>query len=194
MARYKSAPTQAFDKLGHEIKEGDIVAFVYNGLGADLRIGKLIQLKLCTRKGVRGLWGFCQIIGVSDKEYEDTQWCLPIKMLKLNEDMLNDVILAKLSTTPGKKENLNMIPMELINRIKQEFKDRGCKVNYRCKDFKQRITIEMIGNNQFISYEISDQNQFKRDAIIEEVFKIVGLHISKNSWARHYPTTIHVNR
>jgi len=181
------------DKLGHEIKEGDTVAFIYHGSGADLKIGKVITLKVCTRNRIKDLWAYCQIIGVDDKEYEGAQWCLPKKMLKLNPDMLDDVMLAKLSTEPGKKENLDMLPMELINKIKQEFKDRGYQANYRCKNFKQYIKVEMVACDWRQPTEVVRRGRAKRDVVIEEVFKSVGLNIEKSKWSSHYSYSIHVN-
>lgn len=180
----KKVITEVLDKLGNPVQVGDTVAFVYHGSGADLKIGKVLELKLSTRKALRAVWAFVQIVGVSENEYEDTQWCLPLKMLKLNDDMLSDVLLAKLSTVnPGRKENIDLLPQERIDEIKLAFAEKGLKVRYRCKDRKQILYID-DPNWKAYRYDRDEARQAQK-VVIEEVCDAIGIPISKNKWSYH---------
>lgn len=196
MSKFKDAPTQAIDKLNNKLAEGDIVAFIYHGSGADLKIGKIVEIKLSKRNGIRGLWAFCQIIGVDDREYEGTQWCLATKMLKLKTDMLNDVMLAKLSSESGKKQNIDLIPKETVNKIKKAFKDRGFMTNYRCRNFRQVIKVSYHDDfEESRRFDITylEKMRSKRTDAIKEVCAQFNIPDPSNKWG-YVSNSIYINQ
>ena len=180
------------DKLGADLKEGDIVAFVYYGGGADLKIGKILNIKQKIRRRIKDNWLYIKIVGVSEKEYEDLQWVQPKNSLKLANEMLNDVLLAKLSqVTPGSGENIDLLSSEKVNEIKEAFLARGAiKVNLRNKDYKQFLRVEFYRG--YLAEHIYHVRQAVIKKLASEVAKECNVPEFKISgW--DYVFTVHLN-
>lgn len=181
------------DKLGADLKEGDIVAFVYYGGGADLKIGKILNIKQKTRRRIKDTWLYIKIVSVSEKEYEDLQWVQPKNSLKLANEMLNDVLLAKLSqVTPGSGENIDLLSSEKVNEIKEAFLARGAiKVNLRNKDHKQFLRVEFHRGGDFVS-DIYHSRQAFAKKLADAVAKECGVpNFQVSGW--NYVFTVRLN-
>ena len=177
------------DKLGNEVKKDDTVAFVYHGSSNGLKIGKVFDIKEKTRKGVKDNWLYIRVVGIAEREYEGLQWTRPQNTIKLKEEMMDDILLAKLSqTTPGDQENTDLLPKEKIEQVKQAFLSRGAvKVRLRTVDWKQKLQIEFDDK-----WGGAPGSQSKFRQLADEISNELGLpEFEFHGWWRHY--TIRLN-
>jgi hypothetical protein len=140
------------DFLGRELETGMIVAFiaynVSNCSSPTIKVGKVIELKTKRKsyygKSVEIPSIFCLSISLKENEEQITQWVQADNTLILDDDMLGQLTLAKLTVSEvGKQVNLELVPNEKIAMLRKAAKERGYFFTYAKKDYKQTVTVSL---------------------------------------------------